>query len=160
MKASIHMNAQAARTESEKESMLSTPELLPELYLHPGQLHATPDAMYLKMILGSCAGVFLFDPILRIGGVAHYLLPQWDGTGVASPRYGDVALKKLLTRINELGARTPNLQAKIFGGACTFSFFRENGQHVGARNVRFAEDFLHEAGIPITFKDVLGETGR
>jgi chemotaxis protein CheD len=160
MKVGIPTNAQVALTKSEEKSALSTSELLPESYLHPGQLHVTADAMLLKMILGSCVGVFLFDPILRIGGVAHYLLPQWDGTGVASPRYGDVALKNLLLRMNELGARTTNLQAKIFGGACTLSFFRENGQHVGTRNVRFAEAFLGETGIRIIFKDVLGETGR
>jgi hypothetical protein len=41
---------------------------MPEIFLHPGQQHVAASPALLKMILGSCAGVFLFDRALAIAG--------------------------------------------------------------------------------------------
>lgn len=49
---------------------------LPQIYLHPGQQYIAASPTLLKMILGSCAGVFLFDSLLAIGGATHYMLPR------------------------------------------------------------------------------------
>src|SRR5215831_19610987 len=83
---------------------------LPEIFLHPGQQYVAASPTLLKMILGSCAGVFLFDSQLAIGGSTHYMLPK-HGTGQASARYGDVAIPDLLERFRVLGSETRNLKA-------------------------------------------------
>jgi len=44
------------------------------------------------------------------------MLPLWNGEGLASPKYGNIAIEKLIERMLYLGSRKANLQAKIFGG--------------------------------------------
>ena len=139
---------------------------LPEIYLHPGQNHVATTPVILKMILGSCAGVFLFDYVFAIGGATHFMLPR-HGAGPASPRYGDVALADLLDKFRALGSgrdRHMNLQAKVFGGASMLSALRDlrtaHIGHVGQRNVEIAIEILTQASIAVVEKNVLGDCGR
>lgn len=132
-----------------------------EVYLHPGQTFASPEPSNISMILGSCVGLFLYDRKLQIGGATHFMLPAWDGKGQASSRYGDVAMKTLVGYLQKYGSETRNLQAKVFGGACMFTAFRDGeGMHIGTRNVVAAQSFLRAAGIPVVFQDTGGESGR
>jgi chemotaxis protein CheD len=136
---------------------------LPEIYLHPGQQYVATNPALLKMILGSCAGVFLFDRQLAIGGATHFMLPR-HGTGPASPRYGDVAVADLLQRFRAAGSVQRNLEAKVFGGGSMLSALRNmpGSQigHVGQRNVDVAIEVLEGAAVRIVEKDVLGKLGR
>ena len=104
-------------------------------------------------MLGSCVAVCLFDPALRAGGINHYLLPYWNGEGLASPKYANIALPKLLEKMLELGCRRQNLRAKLFGGGAVFQ--QIGGLFgVGERNIQFAEQYLADAGIPVVARDV------
>ncbi|HWZ44963.1 MAG TPA: chemotaxis protein CheD [Candidatus Saccharimonadales bacterium] len=135
----------------------------PEVYLHPGENYVADSPVVLKMILGSCAGVFLFDPILAIGGATHYMLPR-HGDAPPSPRYGDAAMARLLERFRTLGSNLRNVQAKVFGGAAMLQAL-ENlrgsriGQ-IGVRNIETAFEILERESIPIAQKDVFGNQGR
>lgn len=136
---------------------------LPEVYLHPGQSHVASSPVALKMILGSCAGVFLFDPNLEIGGATHFMLPC-HGEGDPSPRYGDVALKGLLDRFHLLGSFRRDLQAKIFGGAGMLQALQglsgsRIGQ-IGRRNIEIAYEILGRESVAIVEKSVFGSQGR
>jgi chemotaxis protein CheD len=138
------------------------PTTLPQVYLHPGQAHVASDPANLKMILGSCAGVFLFDPILRIGGATHFMLPL-HGEGQPSPRYGDVAIAELLRRFRALGSQHRNIQARIFGGACVLQALQNiQGSigNIGQKNVEIAIDILGREGVEIIDKNVFGNRGR
>jgi len=88
-----------------------------------------------------------------IGGATHYLLPSWDGTGVASARYGNVAVSTLVQKLLEAGANRAQLRAKVFGGGCLFHSKRETGAnkelHLGGRNVEIALEMLTKAHIPV-----------
>jgi len=136
---------------------------LPEVYLHPGQSHVAGSPTVLKMILGSCAGVFLLDPVLGIAGATHYMLPRHQ-PGQPSPRYGDIALSSLLGKFLELGSSRRNIQAKVFGGASIVVALRDAHTnhigHVGARNVDIALEMLAEASISVVNKNILGTRGR
>jgi chemotaxis protein CheD len=138
------------------------PATLPQVYLHPGQAHVASGPANLKMILGSCAGVFLFDPLLRIGGATHFMLPL-HGEGQPSPRYGDVAIAELLGRFRALGSQHRNIQARIFGGACVLQALQNiQGSigHIGQKNVAIAIDILGREGVEIIDKNVFGNRGR
>ena len=52
-------------------------------FLHAGQVHISQGAETIVMILGSCAAVCIWDSVHGIGGATHFLLPIWDGRGVA-----------------------------------------------------------------------------
>jgi chemotaxis protein CheD len=134
-----------------------------EIYLHPGQMYVSSEPVQISMILGSCAGVCLYDRRRAIGGATHYMLPQWAGPGTPSTRYGDVALDVLLKQFQEHGSGPKDLEAKIFGGACMFAVFRaENGSddHIGSRNVNMALQAFSRLGIVIAARDTGGENGR
>ena len=133
------------------------------MYLHPGQTYVSAEPVQISMILGSCAGVCLYDHRRAIGGATHYMLPQWAGPGTPSTRYGDVALDVLLKQFQEHGSGPKDLEAKIFGGACMFEIFRaENGSddHIGSRNVNMALQTFSRLGIVIAARDTGGENGR
>jgi chemotaxis protein CheD len=123
------------------------------VYLPPGLLYAAATPGAVTTVLGSCVAVCLFDPTLRAGGINHYLLPYWNGEGLASPKYANIALPKLLDKMTDLGCRRQNLRAKLFGGGAVFQ--KIGGLFgVGERNIQFAEQFLAEAGIPVAARDV------
>ena len=134
-----------------------------EIYLHPGQMHVSREPVQISMILGSCAGVCLYDRRQAIGGATHYMLPQWDGSGAPSTRYGDIAIDALLKQFHEHGSRPGDMEVTIFGGACMFEVFRaEDGSddHIGSRNVNLAIETLSRLGIVIAARDTGGENGR
>jgi len=121
-------------------------------FLHAGQVHVSQSAQTVVMILGSCAAVCLWDPLSLIGGATHFLLPVWDGRGVASPRYGNVAISALLQKLTEAGARKEQLRAKVFGGGCLFDSMRGQNstrEHLGKRNVQTALEILAKEHIPV-----------
>jgi chemotaxis protein CheD len=136
---------------------------LPEVYLHPGQSHIAGSPTVLKMILGSCVGVFLRDPVLGISGATHYMLPRHQSSH-PTPRYGDVALRALLGKFTELGSSRRNIEAKVFGGASIMVALRDMNLnhvgHVGARNIEVAMEMLTVASVSIVEQNVGGTRGR
>jgi chemotaxis protein CheD len=142
-----------------------SPAVLPEpsrrsVYLAPGQLFASAEPAEASTILGSCVAVCLWDARSRAGGANHFLLPDWAESGSASPRYGNVAIERLVHLMEGLGAPRRSLQAKLFGGAAVLEAFRGRVHHLGARNVELARRLLGEIGIPIVAEDVGGNRGR
>jgi chemotaxis protein CheD len=132
-------------------------------FLHAGQIHVSAHAESIVLILGSCVAVCIWDPVNGIGGATHYLLPSWDGKGVPSPRYGNVAVSALLQKLADAGANGANLQAKVFGGGCLFDVMREASpkkDHLGSRNVEIALELLAKERIPVVAKEVGGDRGQ
>lgn len=131
-----------------------------KFYLHPGQLFVSSEGHTVTTILGSCVAVCLCDPVAKIGGINHFLLPVFNGAGVTSPRFGDCSIKELIRQLIARGCRLHRLQAKIFGGACVLEAFKLRRDHLGESNVRIAERILQTAGIPTSGRDVGGQRGR
>lgn len=126
------------------------------LYLAPGHLHASGDAVQITTVLGSCVAVCLWDDETRVGGMNHFLLP----TGFPpSPRFADHAIPLLVERVRRLGAGQARLRAKVFGGACVLEAFRRS-PGLGGSNVAAARERLAAEGIRIVGEDVGGDQGR
>ena len=128
-------------------------------YLHPGNLFASANPHVVTTILGSCIAVCLFDPTKKIGGINHYMLPLWNGEGLPIPRFGNVAIKKLIEKMEMLGANKRTLKAKVFGGS-TIHETSSGLLNVGLRNIDIAKDMLAEERIPIVGSDMGGSRGR
>ena len=88
-----------------------------------GEIFGTQHAGELRMTLGSCVGVFLFDPILRLAAAAHVVLPSVaDPTANASPgKYADTAVPEMLRWMAIRGARLPRVTADLAGGGTMFA---------------------------------------
>lgn len=128
-------------------------------YLYPGTLFASTTPHVVTTVLGSCISICLYDPVVRIGGINHFLLPLWNGEGLPTPKYGNIATDKLIEKMLNLGCRKPNLQAKVFGGGRMWDS-NVGLLTVGERNIWLAEKALAEHNIPIIGSDVGGNCGR
>jgi chemotaxis protein CheD len=89
----------------------------------------------------------------------HFLLPLWNGDGLPTPKYGNIAIDRLLEKLLLRGANRATLIAKVFGGA---SMWAGSGGllAVGERNVELAKAQLDELRIPIVGADLGGRVGR
>jgi chemotaxis protein CheD len=128
-------------------------------YLMAGNLfvHASPHRV--TTVLGSCVSVCLWDSALRFGGMNHFMLPFWNGEGLASPKYGNIAIAKLIERMEDLGAERRSLRAKVFGGGVVLHV-TNSFMNIGERNILLAEDTLKNEGIPVVSSDTGGNVGR
>ena len=138
---------------------METKEIANAHYLHPGNLIVSNTGHTVTTVLGSCVSVCLWDPILRTGGINHYMLALWNGEGLPSPKYGNIAIIKLIEKMLAMGSSRQNLKAKVFGGASVIK--NTSGTlKVGKRNIILAEDMLRDENISIISSDVGGCFGR
>jgi chemotaxis protein CheD len=91
----------------------------------------------LQTVLGSCVAACLHDPVRRIGGMNHFLLPD-DGTGT-DMRYASAAMERLVNELLKNGADRGRLQAKLFGGASIMSNLPDIGRSNGNPRWRSCE---------------------
>lgn len=123
----------------------------------PGEYYATRDSTVIVTVLGSCVSVCLRDPITKIGGMNHFLLPNDDfvtaGETTTSARYGTYAMELLINELLKMGAARNRLEAKVFGGGNVLRGLTIN--NVGERNAEFVLDYLKLERIPVLARDLL-----
>lgn len=125
----------------------------------PGKIAVFKDETYISTLLGSCVAVAIFDPVTKIGGLNHYLLPENPATESTDPRYGVYAIPLLIEECLRLGALQNQLRAKVYGGANVINF-SQLGESVGKKNIEIAERLLKQYGIPVMNIDVGGSYAR
>lgn len=130
-----------------------------QVYLHAGQLFAAAAPTAISTVLGSCVAVCLHDPISRVGGMNHFLLPLHVDLE-RSLRFGTVAVPALIDAVLEAGASRGSLVAKVFGGASVIASIGQRGRRLGEENAALALRLLEEARIPVLDHDVGGSRGR
>ena len=113
--------------------------------------------------LGSCVGIALRDPVTKIGGLAHIMLP--DSTTIRNnsniPKFADTGIEELVKQVTRRGANRSRLVAKIAGGAQMFGFNSNSEMvRVGERNVQATKKKLAELRIPILAEDTGKNFGR
>lgn len=114
----------------------------------------------IRTLLGSCAGVVLYDRAARVGGVAHIVLPASHGSADHPGKYADTAIPGMIADLDRLRGRgaTGRLTAKVVGGASMFQ--TGPALDIGRRNSEAVEQILARLGIPVLARDVGGESGR
>jgi chemotaxis protein CheD len=128
-------------------------------FLYPSGIYVSREPSNVITILGSCVAVCIFDKVENFGGINHYMLPLWNGQGLASPKFGNIAIHKLIEKMISLGSRKDNLVAKVFGGGNVLEY--ESHQFmIGERNISIAFDMLKDLNIQIVSQSVGGSLGR
>jgi len=113
--------------------------------------------------LGSCIAVAIWDPVSRVSGMLHFMLPESrpepGATVVEHPfRYADTGTPILFRRAYELGARRERLKVFLAGGA---SVVDDGGLfNVGKRNHSAIRKLLWKAGVLVHGEDVGGTHSR
>ncbi len=128
-------------------------------FLYPSCLFVSKQPFEVKTILGSCVSVCLWDKALGYGGINHYLLPFWNGNSLPSPKYGNIAIQKLIEKMLSMGCQHRNLIAKVFGGSNQFSHDGKT-MNIGLQNILLAKETLKEEKIPLISEHTGGKNGR
>jgi chemotaxis protein CheD len=121
-----------------------------------------PDSVVVTYALGSCIGLVLHDPLARVGGLLHLMLPE-SGVDAASAahspyRYADSGVPLLLRAVLEAGAQRSRLRAVVAGGA---SVVDDGGVfNIGKRNTAAVKKLLWKAGVPVFAEDTGGVNSR
>ncbi len=113
--------------------------------------------------LGSCIGIVLYDPITKVSGLAHIMLP--DSTQIKKnenkAKFADTAIVELVSVMGRMGARRSRLVAKIAGGAQMFAFKDSKDiMRIGERNAEATRKKLKELNIPLLAEDCGNNYGR
>lgn len=118
----------------------------------PGEYYITQRDMVIVTVLGSCVSVCLRDPVAKVGGMNHFMLPDRDVEGPlsASARYGAYAMEVLINQLFALGARRERLEAKVFGAARVLPGMSD----IGERNAAFAIKYLKRESIRVLAEDL------
>jgi len=131
-----------------------------QYFLYPSSLFVSKEPYVVKTILGSCVAICIWDKRLKVGGMNHYMLPTWNGNDLASPKYGNIAINKLVEKLLAMGSRKEDLVAKMFGGGDMLEGSNGSGYMIGERNIRMARLVLEEKGIPVVASSTGGKRGR
>lgn len=122
-----------------------------------------PDLLY-SLGLGSCVGVALLDPLARIGGLIHILLPSRKEFGEGShleTKFADSGIAALVKEMVRSGAAQYRMKAKIAGGATMFATASASpATAIGKRNVESCLESLKTLGIELLAQDTGGSRGR
>lgn len=113
--------------------------------------------------LGSCVGIAIRDPITKVGGLAHIMLP--DSTEIRNngniPKFADTGIVELVRQMVAAGANRGRMVAKIAGGAQMFAFQNKSAMvRIGDRNVEATKKKLSELKIPILAEETGDSYGR
>jgi len=119
-------------------------------------------ATLITYALGSCIAVSVYDPVIQVGGLLHYVLPDSAndlGRARANPAfYADTGIAELLLQVYDVGAEKTRLKVRIAGGARVL----EDGKffNIGSRNFLAVKKLLWQAGILIEQASVGGNRYR
>jgi len=127
--------------------------------LYPADIYVDKAPCLVTTVLGSCVSVCLHDPVLEQGAINHFILPQWNGTDLATMKYGNTAIIRILGELLTLGSKYENVVAKVFGGSEVLLSTPTNF-NIGKRNIQIAFEILKEFKIPVVLSDVGGNKGR
>ena len=120
------------------------------------------DGELITYALGSCIGICLWDPNIKLGALIHIMLPINMETGRKNTmKYADTGIRETLQQLAVKGARKDRLVAKIAGGAKMFEVAgNSNLGNIGARNIECVRMNLRKEGIRIVSENVGGSVAR
>jgi chemotaxis protein CheD len=121
-----------------------------------------PEEVLVTYSLGSCIGVAIYDPVVKVGGLLHYMLPDSTMDPEKARRmpamFADSGIPSLFKQSYRLGAAKANLIVKVFGGA---QILDENGVfNIGKRNYLALRKIFWKNNVMIAVEDVGGNVNR
>jgi chemotaxis protein CheD len=127
----------------------------------PGEFYITRETNeVLVTVLGSCVSACIRDPVIGVGGMNHFMLPQhgsgaW-GNDLKSTRFGNFAMEKLINELIKAGCVRERMEIKVFGGGNV----TDSSNAVGSENAEFILTYLKAEGLRCAASDLGGTLPR
>ncbi len=118
---------------------------------------------FVTYALGSCVGICLYDPVSRVGGLGHIMLPKYPAENPKENKYrfADTCISEMIREMERLGGYRSKMVAKIAGGAKMFEVSGDSSfGNIGRRNVMAVKAMLAWFKIPIRAEDTGLNYGR
>lgn len=117
--------------------------------------------MLVTYALGSCIGICLYDPLIKLGAMIHIMLPiNMEAGRKNTMKYVDTGLRETLRQMEAKGASRSRITAKIAGGARMFEVSGGSLGNIGQRNIESVHMNLKKEGIRLLKEDVGGSSAR
>jgi chemotaxis protein CheD len=120
------------------------------------------ESILITYALGSCIAVTMFDPVAKIAGMLHYMLPESALDASKAQQnpcmFADTGIQLLLERVKAGGAQPRRMVVRLTGGAQVLD--GEGVFQIGKRNYLAARKILWKAGVLIAAEAVGGEVPR
>lgn len=121
-----------------------------------------PADVVITYSLGSCIGLVIYDPVARVGGILHYMLPESaiDKEKAAKKpfMFADTGIPRLFKTAYTLGAKKPRIRIFVAGGA---EILDQNGFfNIGKRNYLALKKMFFKNKVMIDKQDVGGNINR
>jgi chemotaxis protein CheD len=121
-----------------------------------------PESVLVTYALGSCIGVMIHDPVARVGGLLHFMLPESGMDRAKAQRnpfmFADTGIPLLFRSAYELGAEKRRLVVAAAGGAQMLD--QQGVFNIGKRNYLSMRKILWKAGVMVHTEDVGGLMSR
>jgi chemotaxis protein CheD len=121
-----------------------------------------PEGVLMTYALGSCIGIAVHDPVARISGLLHFMLPEASMDSAKAQQnpfmFADSGIEKMLEEVTQRGASRRRLVVRIAGGAQIL--VGHDLFQIGRRNYAAARKLLWKAGLLVTAEAVGGEVSR
>jgi len=130
-----------------------------------GEIHVSgdPDAVLICYGLGSCIAVSAFDPVAKVGAMAHIVLPvSNNGANALLPaKFADRGIPLTVEKMEKAGARRSRIVIKIAGGAKMLHGVKAGSVlDIGERNIVAVQEAIRTIGLTIQAQDIRGDWGR
>jgi chemotaxis protein CheD len=131
-----------------------------EVFLHPGQFYFGGSSAQIGTLLGSCIAICLWHPILKIGGMCHFVLPNaHDPKSIGlDGRYAEDAMEMFRQSVRMKNTTMKEYHGLIYGGGnMVMGLAKADEDTIGMRNAGVAMELLAADKVAIMVVDV-GET--
>ena len=112
--------------------------------------------------LGSCIGLVIYDPTVKVGGILHYMLPESSidkEKAVRKPyMFADTGIPRLFKSAYALGAKKPRMRIYVAGGAEILD--QKGFFNIGKRNYMALKKIFFKNNVMISQQDVGGNVNR
>jgi len=120
--------------------------------------------LFVCLGLGSCIGLAAYDPVAKVAGMVHVMLPAaFADKAVDKPgKFADTGVPHLIEQMARLGASRSRILVAMAGGAQVFNFGSDSAGKldIGRRNADAVEAQVQALGLRCLGKDVGGNQGR
>lgn len=121
-----------------------------------------PKVTLVTYALGSCIGLIIYDPVVKVGGLLHYMLPESSLDEEKAEKnpcmFADTGIPALFKATYKLGAKKQRMKVFVFGGAQVLD--QKGFFNIGKRNYMALRKMLFKNNVLIDYEDVGGNMNR
>lgn len=121
-----------------------------------------PDSVIVTYSLGSCVGVSIYDPVARVGGILHYMLPDSsldpDKARKNPCMFADTGIPALFKACYRFGAQKQRMRVVVVGGAQILD--QEGFFNIGRKNQEALKRVFSKNRVNVDYEEVGGMVNR